>query len=233
MTSDPLRSYCDPRHGNHRKITRRGVNVLLTESTVTHSTVRNPSYRCQACLENGEDGIRAHGSSKHVRIHILRLWTVARHTTTSLQGYCVDPEDIWMQCICKAWNETWLSSIYGVSNGVSQYAYLCVLSSTCVLVDSWNVISLSPSTCSNSKFASRKARSKCPDVTWSSHFPEDVSEETCAYSGQHISQNAFHQELETVAEEKINYWQLTFYKYYCCWVTECNFRMFCLFDCKK
>jgi len=95
-----------------------------------------------------------------------------------------------------------------------------------LLVDSWNVISLSPSTCSNSKFASREARSKCPDVTWSSHFPEDASEETCVYSGQPISQNAFHQQPETIAEEKINYWQLTFYKYYCCWVTECNFTMF-------
>jgi len=37
-----------------------------------------------------------------------------------------------------------------------------------------------------------KARSECPDVTWSSHFPEDASEETCAYSGQPISQNVFH-----------------------------------------
>jgi len=116
------------------------------------------------------------------------------------------------------------------TDGVSQYAYLCVLSSTC---DSWNVISRSPSTCSNAKFASRKAWSKCPDVTWSSHFLEDASEETCAYSGQHISQNAFHRQPETIAEERINYWQLTFYKHYCCWVTECNFRMFCLFDCKK
>jgi len=47
-------------------------------------------------------------------------------------------------------------------------------------------------------------------VLWPADIPECIS----------------HQQPETIADEKINNWQLTFSKYYCCWVTECNFRMF-------
>jgi len=123
---------------------------------------------------------------------------------------CRSPGKRWPLCLKALWPLSLWQAVY-------QSAFLSVLFSTRVLVDSWNVISrvhvpiqsplLAKHGCDLILPPSRGCIRGALCVLWPADIPQCIS----------------HQQPETMAEEKINNWQLTSSKYYCCWVTECNF----------